>query len=57
METDADSHAIRTTKGHIQIRATNGESMCISRNSGSGHNLTKKVESDLRRCFPEYAGQ
>ena len=53
MESDAGSHAIRTTKGHIQIRATNGETMCISRNSGSGHNLTRKVEADLRRCFPE----
>ena len=52
MESDAGSHAIRTSKGHIQIRATNGETMCISRNSGSGHNLTKKVEIDLRRCFP-----
>lgn len=52
MQTDPGAYALRTTKGHVQIRATNGETMCISQNSGSGHNLTKKVEKDFRRCFP-----
>lgn len=57
MGTDPDATAIRSAKGHIQIRASNGETMCISRNSGSGHIQTKKVDSDLRRCFPEFAEQ
>ena len=53
METDSESSVLRTAKGHILIRASNGETMSISRNSGSGHNLTSKVEADLWRCFPD----
>ena len=54
MDTDHESSIIRTANGHTIIRASNGETMCISRNSGSGHNLTHKVEGDLVRCFPEW---
>lgn len=54
METDPDSSIIRTANGHTIVRGANGESMCISRNSGTGHNLTHKVEADLVRCFPEW---
>lgn len=41
----------RTTKGHTLIKAPNGETMMISRNSGSGHKKSSRVESDFRRCF------
>lgn len=54
METDPKSSIIRTANGHTIIRASNDETMCISRNSGSGHNMTHKVEADLVRCFPEW---
>ena len=41
----------RTSKGHTLIKAPNGETMMISRNSGAGYKGLKKVDSDFRRCF------
>lgn len=47
-----EASAKRTSKGHTLVRASNGETMMISRNSGSGNTGTNKVINDFKRCFP-----